>query len=133
MYNDLTMTGLNKHHFHRSGEIKSVCVSHVLAHFGISPDAYHYTGRAFDNRRESILRRHGWAVRSRKSAMGKANTVGQIRDKIRKLNDPEGTVYMVVVVGHAMLLDASGKTIVDTAPRKRDARKVLQVKAVFKV
>ena len=127
---------LTAHHYHKSGEAKTVCVSACLGFFGIHHSQYHYTGKASDNRREAILRKFGYAVRSRKSAMGKASTIGQVRDKIKGLKDREGTHYLVIVYGrnycHAMVLDGQGQTVVDTDARKRDKRKVLTVKAVWK-
>ena len=107
-----------------------------LAALGVPFDAYHYTGGAYDNVRESILRRNGFAVRSRLSAIGGKISIGAARKKIKQLRDPVGTRYLVVVSGkrmsHAMLLDADGETIVDTAPRKRDKRRIISIKAVFK-
>ena len=79
---------------------------------------------------ESVLRRKGYAVRSRKSKMGKASSVGQIRSKLAKLG--ESCHYFVGVAGHVMLLDNQGKTVVDTDPRKRDKRAINRVYAVYK-
>ena len=124
--------GVSEHITHASGRRKTVCTSAVLAHFGIMPDTYHYS-----QDRETVvgvLRRNGWAVRSRKSALkvgkGKAPSVGQVRASIRKLNAPASARFYVSVRGHAMLLDAKGRTIVDTAPRSRDRRPVYDVALV---
>lgn len=130
--------GVDNHITHASGRRKTVCTSAVLAHFGIMPDTYHYS-----QDRETVvgvLRRNGWAVRSRKSALkvGKRNkvgnlmapSVGQVRASIRKLNAPDSARFYVSVRGHAMLLDAKGRTIVDTAPRSRDRRPVYDVALV---
>lgn len=127
---------LRDHIWHKSGEIKSVCVTACLTALGVPLNSYHYTGHANCSRRESILRRNGYCVRSRMSALGKQKTVGNARKVIRKLNDPAGTYYLVVVVyggkGHALLLNDEGQTVVDTAPRKMDKRKIVSIKACFK-
>lgn len=124
--------GVSEHITHASGRRKTVCTSAVLAHFGIMADSYRYS-----QDRETVvgvLRRNGWAVRSRKSALkvgkGKRPSVGQVRASIRKLNAPASSRFYVSVSGHAMLLDAQGRTIVDTAPRSRDRRPVLDVALV---
>ena len=92
-----------------------------LRRFGISPDSYHYASGPDDVKR--VLRRAGLSVRSRNSGI-KGKTVGAARKAIRKLNAPEGTFFYVGVPRHAMLLDHRGETVVDTAPVKRDVRKV---------
>ena len=124
--------GVSEHIRHRSGRMKTVCTSAVLAHFGISPDRYHYSHSS--ETVTNVLRRNRWAVRSRKSALkvgrGKPQSVGQVRASIRKLNAPNSARFYVSVRGHAMLLDNEGRTIVDTAPRKRDRRPVLNVSIV---
>lgn len=113
-----------------SGRRKTVCASSVLAHFGIYPDTYKYAEKVDDVKR--ILRDRGYSVRSRKSKIvtKKANTLGSIRSRIKDLNEPGE--YFVRVKGHGMVLDGSGKTIVDTAPRKRDRRKVTHVYKIEK-
>lgn len=131
-----TVNTLTEKITHKSGEVKSVCVSACLAALGVPLGNYHYTGSLFNQQREAILRRHGYAVRSRMSALGKYCTVGQARTKIKGFDDPRGTRYLICVNGygycHALLLDSEGKTVVDTAPRKRDKRRITSIKAVFK-
>jgi len=126
---------LKDHIIHKSGERKTVCVTACLTYFGVPVDGFHYSGSVHDSRREAILRRHGYAVRSRKSRMGKATTIGALRKIIPTWEDPAGTKYLVIVQGsgycHAMVLDQSGTTVIDTAPRKRDKRKVVKIHAVF--
>jgi len=136
--------GLTEHRYFdpgaatRARRAKTVCTSHVLAHFGIDPSTYHYSGTV--EQRAAILRKNGYAVRSRNSRVKKCKTVGQvrrvIRSKGRQWDDPKGVVYMLRVRDgdgtHAMLLDARGKTIVDTAPRNRDRRPVLDIRAIFR-
>ena len=127
------MGGVKKHIWYDNGNGKTVCTSHVLAHFGIAPETYHYS--AFIKQIANVLRRNGYAVRSRNSRIekAKASTVGAVRKAIRKNNwgDPKGTRYLVYVPGHVLLIDETGKTTVDTWPRKRDRRQVTQICAVF--
>lgn len=127
---------LKDHITHESGERKTVCVTACLTYFGVPVDGFHYTGSVKDGRREAILRRHGYAVRSRLSRIKKANSIGKVRKQIQSWDDPMGTKYLVVVQGsgycHAMVLDQSGTTVIDTAPRKKDKRKVVKIHAVWK-
>lgn len=128
---------LKDHIYHKSGRGKTVCVTACLTALGVPLNSYHYTGGPMDSRRESILRRNGYCVRSRMSALGKQKTVGNARKVIRKLDDPSSTYYLLVVKSgrrstHAILLDRQGMTVVDTAPVKVDKRKILSIKACFK-
>ena len=128
-------TIMKDHRAHKSGESKTVCVTACLTALGIDINGFNYTGSASDGRRQTILRRNGYAVRSRKSRLPKTATIGTTRKAIRKMNDPTGTKYLVIVWGkgycHAMLLDEHGATLVDTAPRDRDRRKVHSIHAVW--
>lgn len=124
---------LKQHIIRKSGSWKTVCVSTVLNAIGITLDAYHSTSTVKNvNAYENVIRRHGYALRSRKSYMGTCETVGSIRDKIKKLNDPVGTVYLIRLKDHVLLLNSNGETIVDTDKRVRDKRKVIHVKAIWK-
>ena len=58
--------------------------------------------------------------------------MGGVRAIIAKMDDPSHALYLVIVDGHMLMLDRNGKTIVDTAPRLRDARRVIDIKAVWK-
>lgn len=129
-----------KKHIHYAKGSKTVCSSHVLAYFGIDCSTYHYSG--YINQISCVLRRNGWACRSRNSRIGcsfgnmdsgKNPTMGEVRKaiKARKWGDPARTCYAVCVPGHILLLDWNGNTIVDTAPRKRDRRKVWSIRAIF--
>ena len=140
--------GVRKHQYFKSGS-KTVCTSAVLAAFGIDACSYHYSGQL--EQRLNILRKNGWAARSRNSHINRGyrklkmksgtKSVGQARRIIAYVNsdspeanawgDPLGTRYMIRVEGHALLLDYHGNTIVDTDPRVRDRRKVLDIRAVF--
>ena len=120
---------LPAHIIHASGRAKTVCTSAVLAHFGILPAAYHYSGRPGDL--ERILRVNGYSVRSRRSKLPKRCSVGQARARLAGLEEA-ALGYFVHVPAHAMLLDVNGETLVDTDPRERDRRQVLRVYAIFR-
>lgn len=140
-------------HIRYKGGSKTVCTSAVLAAFGIDSCTYHYSG--YLKQRLQILNKNGWAARSRNShirrgfralkykGISKTQTrsVGQVRRILALVNrgnpeanawgDPQGTRYMIRVEGHALLLGYDGSTLVDTDPRARDRRKVLDIRAVF--
>ena len=72
--------------------------------------------------------RNKYKVRSRKSTF-RAKTVGALRKEIHKVDCD----YIIVRVdNHVLLLDKQGNTIVDTAPRKRDKRKITHVFGVWR-
>jgi len=129
----MTHTRLKTEIITATGNSKTVCVTAVLTALGIDADSFKFTWneRTRENVWAGILRRNGFAVRSRKSQMPRRATVGSCREAIAKLNDPTGTLYVVGVACHVLLLNAEGKTVVDTAPRKRDRRTVTRVCAVF--
>jgi hypothetical protein len=77
---------------------------------------------------KNLLQRHGWSVRSRKSAV-KGKTVGAVRRAIQE-GRIEAANYLVWVEGHVLILGPDGQTAVDTDPRRVDRRAVL---GVFKV
>jgi hypothetical protein len=115
---------------HASGRGKTICTSAVLSSFGIHHSEFHYAENATTVK--NVLRRKGFSVRSRKSAL-KVNaqtTIGQLRVAIQKIDGSTKNRYYVGVVGHAMVLNGEGKTIIDTAPRKKDRRKVVHVSIV---
>ena len=129
----LPSKGVSSHIWYDKGRGKTVCTSHVLAEFGIDACTYHYSGKR--KQMIAILNRNKFSVRSRKSKM-KGNSVGAARKAIRTLNDPVGTKYLLIVtyagVGHALLLNNQGTTIVDTDPREVDRRNVLYLYAVYR-
>ena len=137
--NGSTYNGISDHIYYDNGKAKTVCTTTVLGALGISPTTYHYSG--FIPQIQGILRRNGYAVRSRASHTKAASTVGALRGIIAKnttkWGDPSGTHYAVVVRcgnggAHIILMNREGKTLVDTAPVKRDRRRILKVMAVFK-
>ena len=123
---------LSDHIFRDSGSCKTVCVTAAITSFGVPVDAFNSTSTKKNvNAYEGVLRRNGFALRSRKSSVGKNPTVGGIRKRLQGLGDPEGTRYLIMVWGHVLVLDRDGNTIVDTAPRRADRRKVVRIHAVW--
>jgi len=131
--NGCEVTILSEHIF-RAKSAKTVCVSACLAYFGITPDMYTVTSTNKNVRAyHGILRRYGFGVRSRKSASSKAKSVGQLRKLIPTIASKETENilgYLVGVPSHLMVLGIDGATVIDTDPRKRDARKLVQVHAI---
>jgi len=117
------------------GNFNGVCVSACLSYLGIKPNSYKFTWskRTGNDSALAIMRRFGYAVRSRKTAFKKATTVSALKKAIKGYTDLSDNVYYYVgVKGHALLLDGNGNVLVDTDPRQRDRRRVFKVKAVFK-
>jgi hypothetical protein len=115
-----------------SGSMKTVCVTACLTALGIPVDAFQSTStRKNVTAYHGVIRRHGFALRSRKSSIPRNASVGRARRAIASFNDPIGTVYIVRVQGHLLLVDDRGATIVDTSPRQRDRRQVVEIHAVW--
>jgi len=125
---------LNDHIRHPSGKSKTVCVTACLTALGLPVESFHVTGTLSKPNYLPLINKIGLKARSRKSKMPKGLTIGACRKAIKKMG--ENAVYFVVVWGsgycHAMLLDNDGSTLVDTAPRKRDKRKLHSIHAVYK-
>jgi len=109
------------------------CATSVLKFFGVK--GVTWNDRTKTNVWDATLRRSGFSVRSRFSKL-KANerSVGGSRRKLAEVarNEPDLLAFVVRVKGHVLVMDRNGKTVVDTAPRNRDHRKLLKVVAVFK-
>ena len=107
------------------------CASAVLNHFGVS--GVTWNNRIQKNVWADTLRRNGFSVRSCKSVT-KSSTVGGARKDLLNLANSDLTIlgFVIRVKGHVLLLDRLGNTIVDTAPRKADRRKLQAVMAVRK-
>lgn len=103
---------------------KNVCVLAVTKALGVDNNV-----RYLHNIKDVVRAiRTKYKVRSRLSAANAyRETVGSIRKKLEKL---DGDCYLIRVKGHAILLNRKGETIVDTAPRKRDKRKITHLYAV---
>ena len=111
--------------------IKTPCASAALAYFGVTGTTWNQ--RTGKNVWPDTLRRAGYSVRSRMSKMPKGATVGKCRAKLAQIaqDEPQIKGFVVRVQSHVLVVDRSGRTVVDTAPRKRDARKVLGVLAII--
>ena len=125
----------NDHKIHKSGKMKSACVTACLTAIGVPVDGFSVTGDIYKANYLSILNRHGYSTRSRKSKMPKTLTIGACRKAIIGLD--EDAVYFVILYHkgycHAIVLDNKGRTRVDTDPRKMDKRKVYSIHAVTKM
>lgn len=77
-----------------------------------------------------------WSMRSVASVVGitkNDKSVGAVRADLLKhaAQHRDVTSYVVRVDGHVLLIGRDGNTMVDTDPRKRDRRKVLNVYGVY--
>ena len=76
-----------------------------------------------------------WSMRSVKSYVKATpdSTVGSLRKAMNDYAAKEQHLiaYVIRVEGHVLMIDRNGKTLVDTAPRKRDKRKVLDITGVY--
>jgi hypothetical protein len=111
--------------------VKTPCASATLNFFGVTGTTWN--DRTGKNVWDNTLRRNGFAVRSRLSALGSATTVGAARPKIRKIaaKDKDIIAFVARVDGHVLVIDRDGNTVVDTDPRKKDKRKMFGFVAVW--
>lgn len=76
-----------------------------------------------------------WSFRSVKSKVGyeRGDTVGKLRAKLKKNygKDPKLYLYVAMTDEHVIVLGPKGQTVVDTAPKKRDVRKVWKIYGVY--
>lgn len=104
---------------------QNVCAQRVAQALGVA-DQVRYLHTIEDMKR-AVQKRY--SMRSVATAV-KSKTVGGARKNMPKV---KGALYFVVhVPGHVLLLDHNGKTIVDTAPRKRDRRQMYGVYGVYR-
>jgi hypothetical protein len=107
---------------------QNICAQRVAQYIGVSSNVrYLHTY-------EDLLRasRTQWSTRSRLSQLGKNPTVGGSRAKLSNIMQAENALGAIIMVkGHVLFMDRNGKTIVDTAPRKRDARSLKKVHLIF--
>lgn len=82
--------------------------------------------------------RNKYTVRSRSSKF-RGKSVGGSRERLVKEIDKtckkEGAAvygYIIRVDGHVLFVDGYGDTVVDTAPRKRDRRKITHAYIVYR-
>ena len=76
-----------------------------------------------------------WSFRSVKSKVGyeRGDTVGKLRAKLAKNygKDPALYLYVAMTDEHVIVLGPKGQTVIDTAPKKRDVRKVWKIYGVY--
>jgi hypothetical protein len=76
-----------------------------------------------------------WSMRSVKTYVKATpdSTVGSLRKAMHEYatNEQHLIAYVIRVEGHVLMIDRNGKTLVDTAPRKRDRRKVLDITGIY--
>ena len=107
---------------------QNVCALRVCEALGVA-DRVRYLHVISDTLRAA---RTAFSVRSRFSQLRKSKSVGVARALCAKVHAEEGARYFIAHVdGHVLLLGADGSTLIDTAPRKRDRRKLLGFWAVF--
>lgn len=111
---------------------KNLCVLAVAAALGCGEcTRYLHTIRDL----VYCLRKY-WTVRSR-GARTVGKTVGAVRHLLPRLAAEVGATAFVVRVrttptqGHVLLLDPDGRTIVDTAPKKSDRRRITDLYVVY--
>ena len=106
-------------------EFKTGCNLAVTGYFNAS-DKVKYLHTITDVVR--AVRKVGYTVRSRKSSIKKNSSIGSVRKQLESLGEGD---YIIRVPGHAMVLNHKGETIIDTSPRKRDARKITHIYKVY--
>ena len=107
------------------------CAGATLKYFGVN--GVTWNNRTNKNVFRDTLRRHGFAVRSRKAKLGSIKTVGSARARIAQMakDEPHVLAFMVTLKNHVLVVDTNGQTVVDTAPRIKDKRKIEAIDAVF--
>lgn len=111
--------------------ISTPCATAALEFFGVV--GVTWNERTRQNVWADTLRRAGYSVRSRASKLGKRTaTVGAARNKIADIASAEPAIiaFIARVDGHVLVIGRDGQTLVDTAPRKTDRRKLLGLFAV---
>ncbi len=107
------------------------CAGATLRYFGVNGPTWN--NRTKKNVFRDTLRRHGFAVRSRKSKLGSIKTIGAARARIAQMakDEPQVLAFMVTVKRHVLVIDTNGETVVDTSPRIKDKRQIEAIDAVF--
>lgn len=106
---------------------KNVCALAVAKFFRVE-DNVRYLHTVCDLQR-AMRSSSEFHMRSRNSGI-KGKTIGAVR---KKLFDKIGAYYYIAVVErHVLVLDHEGNTLIDTDPRKRDARKIVKFFGVFR-
>ena len=107
----------------RANTNKNTCVLAVATALGVSNNV-HYLHTMEDIVRATRTR---YTSRSRLSKLNKNKSIGNARKKMAQISDTNTIGFLIGIEGHVLLADANGQTIVDTAPRKRDRRKVTEL------
>jgi len=108
------------------------CATSVLRFFGVK--GVTWNDRTKRNVWDDTMRRSGYSVRSRTSQLRKAEkTVGASRARLAEIaaKEPAILAFVIRVQNHVLVVDRTGQTIVDTAPRRADRRAIKKVMAVF--
>jgi len=109
---------------------QNICALEVAKRMGVNKNVrYLHTVK-------DIVRaaRTKYSVRSRKSQLKTGSSVGNARKQLAKIseNNPKKIYgYIIVVKGHVLLMSYDGRTLVDTAPRKADRRKITHCYALM--
>lgn len=111
-----------------------LCAMAILQTLGVHNARWTYNkGR---NIYRNTLRRNGWGVRSRDTALGVSRKSGisvtDLKKRIGSYADHEryAVAYLVRVEAHVLLIDKFGEVVVDTDPQASDRRQVLHVDAI---
>lgn len=110
---------------------KTICTSAVTDWFGVTQNV-HYLHSIEDMVR--ALRKGGFTARSRAGKFA-GKSLGSVRDKLAKEAESLAPFhvygFVVVVPGHALLVNRFGETIIDTASRQKDRRKIQQIYVIY--
>ena len=125
-------------HINYGSGMKTVCVSTCLNYLGIAPDQYNYTSsKSNTTAYENVLRKHGYAVRSRISEFKVKkfrSTMTELKQAVRKSGYTKADLFLVSGVqlkcAHLMIMNGEGEIVIDTAPKKK--WKIKSVRQVFK-
>ncbi len=136
---------LLQHQQYKGGR-KTVCVSAVLAYFGIAPSDYRYSysERRGKNIWPDHLYRKGYSSRLIKgSGKYKGKTFASFKREVRSIfldgkHERAALGYAVSVlgkengklIGHLMLLGTDGQELVDTAPEFTAAARVMCIRVI---
>ena len=107
---------------------KNVCGLQVAKYLGVGEKT-----RYLHNMNDLVYAtRKAYTVRSRGSQVN-GKSVGKMRSKLAQIAlEVKGVKgFIVRVAGHVLFISPEGKTIVDTDPRKRDARKITHCYIVY--
>lgn len=103
---------------------KNLCVLAVARHLKVNSKAVRYLHYATDL---VVAARAKYYCSTRRLLVPKNSTVGQLRPLLSFWTSKEKLNvlgYIVRLHGHVIFLSPEGKTVVDTDPRVRDARRV---------